>query len=81
VRAGGGLARTRLVQRFANRFAEPLTVTYRLPLPADGAVAAFAFLVGDRRIEGVVESRDAARARSEQALAPVRRTRTSPTAC
>jgi hypothetical protein len=52
VTAGGGLARTRVVQRFRNRHQEPLTVTYQLPLPADGAVAAFAFRIGLRRIDG-----------------------------
>ncbi|MBL9079517.1 MAG: VWA domain-containing protein [Planctomycetes bacterium] len=69
VTAGAGLARTRLVQRFHNPHAEPLTVDYLLPLPADGTVAAFAFVLGERRIQGVIEGRSAARERFERALA------------
>ena len=69
VTAGGGLARTRLLQRFANPHQEPLTVTYQLPLPADGAVAAFAFQIGERRVEGEIDGRQKARERFEQALA------------
>jgi len=68
VTAGAGLARTRLEQRFANPHAEPLTVTYQLPLPADGAVAAFTFVVGERRIVGEIDGRQAARERLERAL-------------
>ncbi|MBM4063022.1 MAG: VWA domain-containing protein, partial [Planctomycetes bacterium] len=67
--AGNGLARTRLVQRFANPHREPLSVNYQLPLPADGAVAGFAFTVGDRRVEGEIEGRKAARERFEEAVA------------
>ncbi|MFK7739816.1 MAG: VIT domain-containing protein [Planctomycetota bacterium] len=66
--AGGGLARTRLVQRFVNTHEEPLTVTYQLPLPADGAVSGFAFTLGERRIKGEIDRRAAARARFEQAI-------------
>ena len=36
--ARGGIARLVLEQRFENRYAETLRVTYRMPLPADGAV-------------------------------------------
>ena len=46
--AGGGLAGCRLEQTFANDGEEPLCVTYLLPLPADGAVSAFAFQIGHR---------------------------------
>ncbi|HEB52755.1 MAG TPA: VWA domain-containing protein [bacterium] len=67
-RAGGGLARTRLRQTFRNPHDAPLAVTYLLPLPADGAIAAFAFTIGDRRITGEVDRRAAARERFEQAL-------------
>ena len=52
--AGAGLARTRVRQTFTNRFAEPLEVTYQLPLPADGAVVDFAFVLDDRRVRGRV---------------------------
>jgi Ca-activated chloride channel family protein len=66
--AGGGLARVVLEQRFRNPHAEPLAVTYSLPLPHDAAVSGFAFTIGDRRIVGEVDGRRAARERFEQAL-------------
>src|SRR5262245_51759077 len=66
--AGGGLCRTLLTQRFTNPYDEPLTVTYLLPLPADGAVSGFAFQVGDRRVIGEIDRRAAARERFEQAM-------------
>src|SRR5262249_59850829 len=53
--AGGGLARVVLEQRFRNAHPDPLHVTYLLPLPADGAVSAFTFRVGDRRVVGEVD--------------------------
>ena len=68
VDARGGIARTVLEQRFANPHDEPLTVTYLLPLPADGAVSAFAFRVGGRRVVGEIDRRAAARERFEQAI-------------
>lgn len=68
VTAGGGLARTRLVQRFANPHAEPLAVTYLLPLPADGAVAGFTFTLGARKVVGEIDKRTRARERFEAAL-------------
>lgn len=64
----GGLARVRLVQRFSNPHAEALSVTYKLPLPADAAVSGFAFRIGERRIVGVVEGRSEARAQYERAI-------------
>lgn len=66
--AGGGLCRTRLRQRFANPHAEPLCVTYLLPLPADGAVVDLAFVLGGRRTVGRVRRTADARAAFEQAL-------------
>jgi Ca-activated chloride channel family protein len=66
--AGGGLARVVLEQHFHNPHAEPLSVVYSLPLPADAAVSGFAFRIGDRRIVGEIDSREAARERFEQAL-------------
>ncbi|HTJ84575.1 MAG TPA: VIT domain-containing protein, partial [Polyangiaceae bacterium] len=66
--ARGGLARVRFEQRFENPHAEPLAVTYKLPLPADGAVGGFAFRIGDRRIVGRVEGKKAAREIFEQAV-------------
>ena len=68
VDARGGLARTVLVQHFANVHAEPLTVTYLFPLPHDGAVNGFAFEVGNRRVVGEVDRLQAARERFEEAL-------------
>ncbi|HEX5050587.1 MAG TPA: VIT domain-containing protein [Planctomycetota bacterium] len=69
VRCRGGLAVVRVVQTFANAHAEPLQVRYQLPLPADAAVAGFAFVIGDRRVTGQIDRRAAARERFEQALA------------
>ena len=69
VEARGGIARVVLEQRFKNHHPDPLAVTYVLPLPADAAVSGFAFTVGDRRIEGEVDRKRAARERFEQAIA------------
>jgi Ca-activated chloride channel family protein len=66
--AAGGIARVTLEQRFKNPHAEPLAVTYSLPLPHDGAVSGFAFRVGERRVVGEIDRRRAARERYEQAL-------------
>ena len=68
VDAGGGLARVVLEQRFRNPHAEPLEVTYSLPLPADAAVSAFVFHVGDERIVGEIDKRASAKERFERAL-------------
>ena len=64
----GGLATTTVAQRYRNIYEEPLAVSYRLPLPADGAVSGFEFEVAGRRTRGVVETRKAARERYEEAL-------------
>jgi Ca-activated chloride channel family protein len=66
--AAGGVARVTVEQRFHNPYAEPLAVTYTLPLPADGAVSGFSFRVGARRVIGEVDRKRAARERYEQAL-------------
>src|SRR5262245_628580 len=65
--ARGGLARVRLEQRFRNPYADPLHVTYQVPLPPEGVVSAYAFRVGDRRIVGEVDRLAAARDRFEKA--------------
>ena len=66
--AFAGIARVVLEQRFVNRFAEPLEVTYQVPLPADGAVAGYELLIGERRIKGEIERRQKARERFEEAI-------------
>ncbi len=67
--AAGGVARVTVEQRFHNPHAEPLAVTYSLPLPADGAVSGFSFRVGGRRVVGEIDRKRAARERYEEALA------------
>jgi Ca-activated chloride channel family protein len=67
--ACGGSARVVLEQRFENRCAEPLQLTYRMPLPADAAVSGYAFRIGERCIRGEVDRRDRARERFEDAIA------------
>ena len=66
--AGGGLARVVLEQTFENPHAETLRVTYKLPLPADGAVSGYEFRVGDRTVTGRVEAKALAREQFERAL-------------
>lgn len=66
--ARGGLARLVLEQRFRNPFEETLDVTYRMPLPADGAVSAYAFEIAGRVIAGRVDKKAAARETFERAL-------------
>jgi len=67
--ATGGLARLVLEQTLENRHAETLRVTYRMPLPAGGAVSGYAFTIADRVIRGQVDRKAAARARFEAAVA------------
>lgn len=66
--AEGGVARVTLSQTFQNPYAEPLHVTYQMPLPADGAVSGYAFQLGERRIVGEVDGRAKARQRFEDAI-------------
>lgn len=66
--ASAGHARVVLEQTFHNPYAEPLDVTYTLPLPADGAVAGFAFTVGEHAVVGEVQPKAQARETFEQAL-------------
>lgn len=68
VDAKGGLARVVFVQRFRNPHTEPLSVTYKLPLPADAAVSGFVFRIGERTIRGRVEGRSEAREQYERAI-------------
>ncbi len=64
-----GLGRVTLEQTFENPYAEPLRVTYQLPLPEEGAVSGFSFRIGDREIVGEVDRKERARERFERALA------------
>lgn len=66
--ASAGLVRVVFEQRFVNRSWVPLRITYKLPLPADAAVSGFAFTIGDQRSVGVVDTKNKARERFEQAL-------------
>lgn len=65
----GLIAETRVKQRFANRFGEPLEATYIFPLPPMSAVTGFRMTVGDRGIEGRIDERGQARAEYDRALA------------
>ncbi len=67
--AKGGIARAVLTQTFENDHDEPLHVTYKMPLPADGAVSGYAFEIGERTITGDVRPKAQARADFEAALA------------
>lgn len=67
-RAQGGLASSTLIQEYANPHAEPLEVLYTMPLPADGAVAGYAFTIGERTVTGTIESREEAQADYRKAL-------------
>jgi Ca-activated chloride channel family protein len=67
--ARGGIARLVLEQRFENRLAETLHVTYRMPLPADGAVSGYAFVIAGRTVIGRVQRKREARERFEHAVA------------
>ena len=64
--AQGGIARLVLEQRFENPYDETLHVTYRMPLPADGAVSGYAFVIGERDDHRRVD-RKSARARAVRA--------------
>ena len=67
--AQGGIARMVLEQRFENHYTETLHVTYRMPLPADGAVSGYAFQIAGRTITGRVDRKHAAREQFERAVA------------
>lgn len=68
VTAAGGVARSVLEQRFENPYPETLRVTYKLPLPADGAVSGFDFRIGARHVTGEVDTKGQARERFERAI-------------
>jgi Ca-activated chloride channel family protein len=66
--AYGGIARVVVKQTFQNTHEEALSVTYQLPLPSDGAVSGFSFLLQDRRVIGEVDRKAKARERFQRAL-------------
>lgn len=66
---GGGIARAVLEQTFENASDETIRVVYKMPLPADGAVSGYEFVIGDRTIKGRVDVKERARERFEQAIA------------
>jgi Ca-activated chloride channel homolog len=65
---GRGVKAT-LAQRFVNTEARPIEAVYRFPLPEGGAVCGFRVRVGDRLIESVIEEREEAFRRYDEALA------------
>lgn len=67
-RAGAGICRARLTQTFVNDHAEPLHVVYQVPLPADGAVSGYRFVIGEREINGRIDRRTAARRAFSEAV-------------
>lgn len=67
-RAGGGICRALLTQTFVNDHAEPLAVVYQVPLPADGAVSGYRFVIGEREIMGRIDRRADARRAFEDAI-------------
>jgi Ca-activated chloride channel family protein len=66
--ATAGFARVTLVQSFTNTEDSLLTVTYKVPLPADGTVSGYRFELADDVIEGEVKEKTDARAAFEQAM-------------
>ena len=64
----GLVAHTVLAQTFVNPNATPLEATFIFPLPPRGAVTSFEMVIDDRRIEGILEERGAARARYDAAI-------------
>ena len=67
-RAEGGYAFSTLVQVFDNPHAEALGVTYRMPLPVDGAVLGYTITVGDRVIRGTIRTREDAKRDFDEAV-------------
>lgn len=67
--AGQGFARVVVMMRFENVHDERLAVTYRMPLPPEGAVSGYAFSVDGREVRGVVQPRREARETYEAAIA------------
>lgn len=66
--ARAGLAAVVLEHTYENTHAQPLRVTYQVPLPPDAAVAGFRFVIDGAEVLGRVEPRAAARERFERAV-------------
>jgi Ca-activated chloride channel homolog len=62
-------AKVTLAQRFVNTEPHPIEAVYKFPLPESGAVCGFRVRVGDRIIESVIEEREEAFRRYDEALA------------
>jgi len=73
-RVSGMVARARVVQTFHNASADWVEGVYVFPLPENAAVDRLQLRVGERRIEGEVRERGAARRTYEQARANGQRT-------
>lgn len=69
VDAAGGMARITLEQVFENPHATVLDVTYRMPLPENAVVSAYAFELEGRVIRGEVDTKKKARERFVAAVA------------
>jgi Ca-activated chloride channel homolog len=67
--AGSGMARVVLEQDFENPHDSVLDVTYRMPLPENGAVTAYSFDIDGRTIRGEIDTKAQARDRFEKAVA------------
>jgi len=63
----GPVARVRVTQTFRNPCDETIEAVYTFPLPHDAAVSDFEMRLGERTIRGLIERRDEARRRYEEA--------------
>ena len=57
-----------LAHRFVNTEPQPIEAVYKFPLPESGAVCGFRVRIGDRVIESVIEEREEAFRRYDEAL-------------
>jgi Ca-activated chloride channel family protein len=73
-RVSGMLARARVVQTFHNSSADWMEGVYVFPLPENAAVDRLLLRIGERRVEGEIRERGAARQVYEQARAQGQRT-------
>lgn len=67
VQITGPIARVTVSQRFSNPLKEPAELEYLFPLPEDSAITAFELSLGERRILGDLQEREAAQAAYEDA--------------